>query len=114
MDETGTDGKATEVNEKDEPKSNTADEGSGKKDTSKKRNTTGEGSEEKQPLNVYQWEVDLPLLESMTFDDNQKVVAKAAYSKGNDEPKSKTAGEGTGKVDTSKNGSKTGEGNKEE
>ena len=35
-------------------------------------------------------------------------------TKGNDEPKSKTAGEGTGKVDTSKKRSKTGEGNEEE
>ena len=41
-------------------------------------------------------------------------VSKAMVTKGNDKPKSKTVGEGTGKVDTSKKRSKTGVGNEEE
>jgi hypothetical protein len=54
------------------------------------------------------------LLESMTVDDNQKAVAKATDTKGNDEPKSKTEGKATGKIDTRKKRNKAGEGNEEE
>ena len=54
----------------------------------------------------------------VTVDDNEKAVAKAMEkavtkavdTKGNYKPKSKTAGKGTRKVDSSKKRSKTGEG----